>query len=171
MKNICFYPHDIKAIFLILLFLMIFFVNYIYSWLKFVIINELILLHGGNKMRRILKLTFLTALVVGPALVFATQTLGTIATTVTESFTDIGELMIAVAYVAGIGFGISAIFKFKQHKDNPTQIPIGTPFALLAVSVLLVFLPSLYKPAGATVFGTGAVGGGFTGAGASSITS
>ncbi|MBT4884974.1 MAG: type IV secretion protein IcmD, partial [Legionellales bacterium] len=61
------------------------------------------------------------------------DTLANLATNVTAQFTAIGQLMIGVAYVAGIGFGISAIFKFKQHKDNPTQIPIGTPFALLAV--------------------------------------
>ena len=97
-------------------------------------------------------------------------TLGTLATNVSQSFNQIGDLMIGLAYVAGIGFGISAIFKFKQHKDNPTQIPISTPFALLGVSVLLVFLPSLYAPAGATVFGDqGGTGGGFTGAGSSSL--
>ena len=55
--------------------------------------------------------------------------------------------MLGVA-LAGLGFGIAAIFKFKQHKDNPTQVPIGTPFALLAISVLLVFFPAIYKPAG-----------------------
>lgn len=98
----------------------------------------------------------------------SSQTLGTLATNVSESFNQIGNLMIGLAYVAGIGFGISSVFKFKQHKDNPTQIPISTPFALLGVSVLLVFLPSLYAPAGATVFGDdGGTGGGFTGAGSS----
>lgn len=64
------------------------------------------------------------------------------------------SLMITVAYLAGIGFGIAAIFKFKQHKDNPTQVPVGTPFALLIVSILLVFLPGIFKPAAKSVFGT-----------------
>src|SRR5210317_611881 len=95
-------------------------------------------------------------------------TLGTLAANVTGSFQAIGELMTGVAYLAGLGFGISAVFKFKQHKDNPTQIPIGTPFALLAVSVVLIFLPSIYKPAGQTIFGGDQTGGGFTGAGATS---
>lgn len=81
------------------------------------------------------------------------ETLGDIASHVTKSFEDIGKLMIATAYLAGIGFTISAIFKFKQHKDNPTQIPIGTPVALLAVGAVLIFLPLLFKPAGKTIFG------------------
>jgi intracellular multiplication protein IcmD len=97
------------------------------------------------------------------------DTLANLATNVTAQFTAIGQLMIGVAYVAGIGFGISAIFKFKQHKDNPTQIPIGTPFALLAVSVLLVFLPGLYAPAGESVFGSTTSAGGFTGTGATTM--
>lgn len=98
------------------------------------------------------------------------NSLGSLAQNLTGSFKQIGQLMIGVAYLAGIGFGIAAIFKFKQHKDNPTQIPVGTPFALLAISVLLVFLPGLYQPAGKSIFGSGTLtAGGFTGSGAASI--
>ncbi|MBT4803810.1 MAG: type IV secretion protein IcmD [Legionellales bacterium] len=94
--------------------------------------------------------------------------IGDMADSITTSFVKIGKLMIGLAYVSGIGFGISAVFKFKQHKDNPTQIPVGTPFALLGVSCLLIFLPGIYKPAGMTIFGDdeGARAGGFDGAGA-----
>ena len=82
-----------------------------------------------------------------------TMTLGEIGSNVAKSFGNIAQLIIATAYISGIGFGIAAIFKFKQVKDNPTQIPISTPFALLAVSALLVFLPGIFKPAGVTLFG------------------
>ena len=47
-------------------------------------------------------------------------------------------------------------------------MPIGTPFALLGISVLLVFLPGLYAPAGASIFG-GDVTGGAEGGGISAI--
>ncbi|HJN37774.1 MAG TPA: type IV secretion protein IcmD [Gammaproteobacteria bacterium] len=98
------------------------------------------------------------------------QTIGEVAKNVSENFEDIGKLMIGIAYLSGIGFGIAAIFKFKQVKDNPTQIPIGTPFALLMISALLVFLPGLYAPAGETIFGVSgkeldATAGGFEGEG------
>ncbi len=96
--------------------------------------------------------------------------IGGIATQVTTSFSAIGELMIAISYLAGIGFAIAAIFKFKQHKDNPTQIPLGTPLALLVISICLVFLPSFFAPAGETLFGTGGgTPGGFTGTGAQQL--
>ena len=96
--------------------------------------------------------------------------IGGLADNVTSNFQAIGNLFIGTAYIAGMGFGVAAIFKFKQHKDNPTQIPIGTPFALLGVSVMLVFLPGLYKPLGQTIYGKdGGTGGGFEGKGADSI--
>ena len=82
------------------------------------------------------------------------ENLGTVATRITQSFSAIGKLMISTAYLAGIGFGIAAIFKFKQHKDNPTQIPVGTPIALFVISMALVFLPYLFAPAGQTIFGS-----------------
>ena len=79
--------------------------------------------------------------------------IGDLADNVTEQFSQVGRLMIAISYVAGIAFAIAAIFKFKQHKDNPTQITLGTPLAMLTIGVLLVFLPLLFGPAGFTIFG------------------
>ncbi len=97
--------------------------------------------------------------------------IGGIAKNITGSFEEIGKLMIAISYVAGIAFAIASIFKFKQHKDNPTQIPLGTPLALLVIGIILVFLPALFGPAGETIFGPGdkATTGGFTGEGATKL--
>lgn len=116
-------------------------------------------------MRRIVGQLVISFLLVGFA--FAAD-LGSIALSITDSFESVGKLMIALAYLSGIGFGISAVFKFKQHKDNPTQIPIGTPFALFGVSCALIFLPGIYQPAGNTIFGkdSAARAGGFHGDGA-----
>lgn len=97
---------------------------------------------------------------------------GRIAETITTSYSSLGKLMIATAYIAGIGFAAAAVFKFKQHRDNPTQIPIGTPIALLAVGVILIFLPGIISPVGETMFGEAKVNnaaGGFTGGGAANI--
>jgi intracellular multiplication protein IcmD len=99
--------------------------------------------------------------------------LGDIAKNIMKSFQDLGKLMLAIAYLSGFGFTISAIFKFKQHKDNPTQIPVSTPLALLIVGIVLIFLPGIIKPTGYTIFGTGAtledMAGGFQGGGAEKI--
>lgn len=80
-------------------------------------------------------------------------TIGDMAKNLKANFTQIGSLIIATAQVAGAGFTVASIFKFKQHKDNPTQVQIGTPFALLAVGVLLMFIPGLFKTSSKSIYG------------------
>lgn len=119
------------------------------------------------KYKKIIGAALVSVLGLFAAVAFGdTQTIGTLADTVTGSFGSIGKLFIAAAYIAGFGLTIASIFKFKAHKDNPTQVPMGTPIALLVIGVLLVFMPSIFGPAGATVFGdNGGTKGGFDGAG------
>jgi hypothetical protein len=50
--------------------------------------------------------------------------------------------------IAGLGFAIDAIMKFKAHKDNPTQIPIGTPIALFRISKELQLRPDTVQSPG-----------------------
>ncbi|WP_324607132.1 type IV secretion protein IcmD [Legionella adelaidensis] len=89
----------------------------------------------------------------------ATETIGGLASSVTGSFKQIAKLITAGSYLAGLGFSVGAIMKFKQHKDNPTQIPIGTPIALLFIAAALLFLPSILGIAGQTMFGGGQTAG------------
>lgn len=66
-----------------------------------------------------------------------------IASSVNSSFSNLTKLITAGSYLAGLGFSIGAIMKFKQHKDDPTQIPIGTPLALDLVSAATLYLPTI----------------------------
>ncbi len=93
------------------------------------------------------------------------QNLGGVATTVIANFGEIAKLITAGSYIAGMGFFIGAILKFKAHKDNPTQIPVGTPIALIFIAAALLFLPSIFGTVGGTLFS-----GGGTTAGVSGIT-
>jgi intracellular multiplication protein IcmD len=86
-------------------------------------------------------------------------TLGTMASKITATFADIGKLITAGSYVAGLAFAVGAIMKFKQHKDNPTQIPIGTPISLVLIAAALLFMPTLLKTLGSTMFGTATTAG------------
>jgi intracellular multiplication protein IcmD len=86
--------------------------------------------------------------------------IGTVAQNVTGNLANIAKLITAGAYVAGFGFAVGAVVKFKAHKDNPTQIPISMPIALLFVAAALIFIPSVFKSTGVTLFGgTSGVGG------------
>lgn len=79
------------------------------------------------------------------------STMANLAENVSGSFTNLTKLITAGSYLAGLGFSIGAIMKFKQHKDNPTQIPIGTPIALIFVAAALLFLPTILATTGATI--------------------
>lgn len=91
------------------------------------------------------------------------QNLSGIAGNVIENFGALAKMITAAAYVAGFGFAFAAILKFKAHKDNPQQIPVGTPIALLFIGAALIFLPTLFSVTGQTVFGSGATAGGVSG--------
>lgn len=70
-----------------------------------------------------------------------------------RSFQGVFKLIYVFSYVSGFGVLAAAIFKLKQVKDNPTQIPVSTPLALFATGTILMFLPSILVPAGETIFG------------------
>nr|WP_269766828.1 type IV secretion protein IcmD [Legionella clemsonensis] len=95
--------------------------------------------------------------------VAAPQALGNISTNITDSFTSVARLITALSYIGGLAFSIVAIIKFKQHKDNPTQIPIGQPLGQACIAAILLFLPSFLGFVGGTLFGTDARTSGPTG--------
>ena len=82
------------------------------------------------------------------------ETIGDVAANLTYQIADMHDLIIVTAYVAGFGFMMASMFKFKQHRDNPQQVPIGGGVALFVVAVLLVFMPALYKPTQESIYGS-----------------
>lgn len=89
--------------------------------------------------------------------------IGQLATNVTGSFAGVAKLITAGSYIAGMGFALSSILKFKQHKDNPQQITIGAPIALLFIGAALIFLPTIFGAANQTIFGGSGSSGGISG--------
>lgn len=89
----------------------------------------------------------------GTAYADSTADLGTVADNVTATFDSMAKLITAASYIAGLGFAVASILKFKAHKDNPQQITVGVPIALMFVAAALIFLPSMFTVAGNTLFG------------------
>ena len=86
--------------------------------------------------------------------------IGTVAANVKSNFPAIAQLVTAGSYLAGMGFAVGAIVKFKAHKDNPTQVQLSVPVALLFVAAALMFIPSVFSSAGKTLYGvSGSVAG------------
>lgn len=100
---------------------------------------------------------------------FADGGIGGVASKVTTTLGNVGTLMVAISYLAGFGFLTFGIIKFKQHKDNPNQIPLGTPMIMTIIGAALLFTGAFIKPIGET-FGLSPEGaGGFQGAGAANV--
>lgn len=101
-----------------------------------------------------LVLLAITAVITGSVALAAVSGVGSVAAQVTSNIANIARLITAASYVAGMAFVVGAIVKFKAHKDNPTQIPIGTPIALLFVGAALIFAPTVFRVSGGTLFGS-----------------
>ncbi len=91
------------------------------------------------------------------------QTIGDVAGNVTKTMGNVGKLIVAASYVAGVGFALMGMLKFKAHKEQPQQVPLSQPIVLLAIAAGLIFLPSLLTTGGTTIFGTSGVQGDTTG--------
>ncbi len=116
--------------------------------------------------KRYARLSLVGILVLGVGSAFAADGgISGIVDNVTGTFSSLAQLLLGGAYLAGFALAIAAIFKFKQHKDNPQQVPMGTPITLLLVGVALIFLPSIIKPAGESIFGGDVKSGGISGSG------
>ena len=99
-------------------------------------------------------LSFALLACAGATFASSTLSLGGMASTITGSFTNLTKLVTAGSYLAGLGFAVGAIMKFKQHKENPSNMPVGTPIMLTFIAASLLFLPSILGVTGTTMFGS-----------------
>lgn len=80
-------------------------------------------------------------------------TLGDMSDSVMQGFAGLERLIGAASYITGLSFSVCAVMKFKQHKDNPMRIPLGTPILLVFLGTALLFLPSMLELIETTMFG------------------
>jgi len=86
--------------------------------------------------------------------------ISTVADNVRKSMSALAKLITAASYVIGMAMAVAAIVKFKAYKDAPTQVPLGTPIAMLFIGAALIFIPTIFAVGGGTLFGSsGEVGG------------
>ncbi len=69
-----------------------------------------------------------------------------------SNFDQLATLLGGSAYVAGLIFVVAAMMKVKQHRDNPTQVPIATGLIYLLAGVGLIFLPTTLQEGANTIF-------------------
>ena len=109
-------------------------------------------------LRRVITLAVvISAIVMLPMeSVLAKENIGTVARRLRGVGAPFVNVIVLVSYLCGLGFVLASAFKFKEHKQNPQQVPVGTAIAMFIVGILMVFLPGLVRPLAATMFGQGA---------------
>ena len=77
-----------------------------------------------------------------------------IETNIGTTVANLSKILSNIALVSGIGFVLAALFKFHQHKQNPTQVPISQGITLLLVGCGLTLFPIMIPTARNAVAGT-----------------
>ncbi|OGT44060.1 MAG: hypothetical protein A3F13_02320 [Gammaproteobacteria bacterium RIFCSPHIGHO2_12_FULL_40_19] len=88
------------------------------------------------------------------ALAVTQLTIAAIQSNVGTGITSIAIVMEDIALISGICFIFASFFKFHQHKQNPTQVPLNQGVALLVIGAGLAVFPHLLSTATQGVFGT-----------------
>ena len=109
-----------------------------------------VLSKNKNKWFFILSIASLLVLILFPDSVLAAATsggggIGGLKTAVKATSGDVLTIVGYVSLVAGVGFILTSLFKFDQHKKNPTQIPMSQPLTLLVIGACLMVLPYIIK--------------------------
>ncbi len=84
-------------------------------------------------------------------------TLGSIAGNIQTTIKYYSIILGDVALIAGISFVLMSLFKFHQHKQNPTQVKISQGVALLIIGAALLIFPYILTTAKRAVFGSATV--------------
>ena len=93
----------------------------------------------------------LTALAVDPAM--AQTGLNKVTTELRGQMGGVADLLSAVSYIGGVGFGIKAALKLKEHNETKGQTPLSQPITMGIVAALLIALPTFLKTATETLLG------------------
>lgn len=79
--------------------------------------------------------------------------LSSITANVNSTVSQLSRILTDIALIAGIGFILASLFKFHQHKLNPTQIPISQGVTLLLIGAALTLFVVMLPTAKRAVFG------------------
>lgn len=72
-----------------------------------------------------------------------------------SSFSNLPTLLSAVAFIGGITFALSGVFKLKTHVENPSQSPINSAVGRIVIGGILVSLPVIYEVMRQMIIGFG----------------
>lgn len=115
-----------------------------------------------KNLRKLLLRATIIGAIVGSSVALAASSGKDLKTVISGIITQIMSLMgflKVIAGIAGVGFFLGGLIKFKAYRDNPQSTPLSQPIVLLAVGGALLFFPTMLGIVGQTMFGGGQVAG------------
>lgn len=100
--------------------------------------NKKLMAKVGYTTMSVLSIAAGTLLLSSPA----SAQLSTVTTNIIQQFEGLVNVLSGVAYIGGVGFGIKAALKFKEHNETKGQVPLSQPIVMALVAALLIGLPS-----------------------------
>lgn len=84
-----------------------------------------------------------------------TVTISAVQKNISSAVGDVSQIIMDVATISGAGFVFASFFKFHQHKQNPTQVPLSNGVVLLLIGAALCVFPHIIGTGSKALFGTG----------------
>lgn len=82
-------------------------------------------------------------LVVVPGFSYASElTIGDLAMNTAANLPPFSSMITAFAYIMGLAFIISGLFKLKRHAELPQQVPLLAPIIFITMGAFLLYLPT-----------------------------
>jgi len=101
----------------------------------------------------VLQIGSLFGLTVLSGLAIASPTIGTVAGSLNGTMGTVADSIGSAMYLAAIGTGGMAAFKFKAHAEDPRQVKLTQPLIYLVSSGVLAGLPTVLNITSNTVAG------------------
>lgn len=81
------------------------------------------------------------SLIAIPAVSFASESLGTLANTLSAPVDLFTGIIYKVCYVIGFVLIVGSVLQYKRYRDNPNEVRLSQPILLLLLGGIIIILP------------------------------
>ena len=89
-----------------------------------------------------------------PSIVLGAPTVENVADNLMGPTEIITKMVVAASYIVGVGLIIFSFAQFKQHRQSPKLVPLGTPIMLLILGICAVMIPYISTISGVSFSAT-----------------
>tara|TARA_R110002110_G_scaffold400317_1_gene616632 strand:+ start:52153 stop:52686 length:534 start_codon:yes stop_codon:yes gene_type:complete len=103
-----------------------------------------------SKLVIFIKFLQLFLLLLFPVSVFADPSIGSISEDLMGPTAILTKMVLVACYMVGVGLIIFSLAQYKQHRQNPKLVPLGTPIILFILGVVALLIPYVSVSTGET---------------------